>query len=170
MALFPLALLAALVPFTAVAGASCNADNCLRALRATQRLEAAQSFCTTFTTAQVSETTGIPQFALAGCTGFVASRLSSACSCLPTPPTSATTASQSTTATSTPISFPGATPKTCASPELSCHSTSVNPDTCCYNTPGGQLLLTQFWDTAPSTGPNNSWTLHGLWYVSNSLI
>ncbi|EHL02874.1 putative Ribonuclease T2-like protein [Glarea lozoyensis 74030] len=27
----------------------------------------------------------------------------------------------------------------------------------------GQLLQTQFWDTAPSTGPADSWTLHGLW-------
>ncbi|KAH7032682.1 ribonuclease T2-like protein [Microdochium trichocladiopsis] len=46
----------------------------------------------------------------------------------------------------------------------SCHA--PNPDSlnsCCYNTPGGQLLLTQFWDTAPSTGPADSWTLHGLW-------
>lgn len=23
--------------------------------------------------------------------------------------------------------------------------------------------MTEFWDTAPSTGPNNSWTIHGLW-------
>lgn len=26
-----------------------------------------------------------------------------------------------------------------------------------------QLLQTQFWDTDPSTGPTNSWTIHGLW-------
>ncbi|KAK7229799.1 hypothetical protein V2G26_001969 [Clonostachys chloroleuca] len=45
---------------------------------------------------------------------------------------------------------------------LSCSSSS-STDTCCYNTPGGQLLLTQFWDTNPSTGPSNSWTVHGLW-------
>ncbi|POY72051.1 hypothetical protein BMF94_4921 [Rhodotorula taiwanensis] len=36
-------------------------------------------------------------------------------------------------------------------------------DGCCTNVPGGFLLQTQFWDTAPSTGPNNSWTVHGLW-------
>ncbi|RWA10200.1 hypothetical protein EKO27_g4911 [Xylaria grammica] len=29
--------------------------------------------------------------------------------------------------------------------------------------PGGDVLLTQFWDTAPSTGPSDSWTIHGLW-------
>lgn len=25
------------------------------------------------------------------------------------------------------------------------------------------MLQTQFWDTSPSTGPTNSWTVHGLW-------
>jgi hypothetical protein len=35
----------------------------------------------------------------------------------------------------------------------------------CFNYPGGQLLQTQFWDTAPATGPVDSWTVHGLWYV-----
>lgn len=25
------------------------------------------------------------------------------------------------------------------------------------------MLQTQFWDTNPSTGPSNSWTIHGLW-------
>lgn len=25
------------------------------------------------------------------------------------------------------------------------------------------MLQTQFWDTNPSTGPTNSWTIHGLW-------
>ena len=38
-------------------------------------------------------------------------------------------------------------------------------DSCCVNTPGGMLLQTQFWDTDPSTGPSDSWTIHGLWYV-----
>lgn len=45
---------------------------------------------------------------------------------------------------------------------LSCHSTSAEP-TCCFVAPGGQFLLTQFWDTNPSIGPVDSWTLHGLW-------
>ncbi|KAL7782873.1 ribonuclease T2 [Trichoderma afarasin] len=50
----------------------------------------------------------------------------------------------------------------CAMP-LSCHNISAVADTCRFNYPGGQLLQTQFWDTNPSTGPNNSWTIHGLW-------
>jgi len=54
---------------------------------------------------------------------------------------------------------------TCSNPQLSCHNTTAVTDTCCFNSPGGQLLLTQFWDTAPATGPVDSWTLHGLWYV-----
>lgn len=50
---------------------------------------------------------------------------------------------------------------------LSCHNTtSVN--TCCHEYPGGQMLLTQFWDTAPSTGPADSWTVHGLWCVASA--
>lgn len=50
-----------------------------------------------------------------------------------------------------------------SSPELSCHNTTVQPNLCCFNSPGGALLLTQFWDTSPPTGPDDSWTLHGLW-------
>ncbi|KAI0396284.1 ribonuclease T2-like protein [Xylariaceae sp. FL0594] len=46
---------------------------------------------------------------------------------------------------------------------LSCANTTVVQDLCCFNAPGGDILLTQFWDTNPSTGPANSWTLHGLW-------
>ncbi|KAF2267628.1 ribonuclease T2 [Lojkania enalia] len=46
---------------------------------------------------------------------------------------------------------------------LSCHNTTVVENLCCFNAPGGQLLQTQFWDTAPATGPDNSWTIHGLW-------
>ena len=52
---------------------------------------------------------------------------------------------------------------TCNSPQLSCHNTSVVEDLCCFNAPGGALLQTQFWDTNPATGPEDSWTLHGLW-------
>ncbi|KAF2001069.1 ribonuclease T2 [Amniculicola lignicola CBS 123094] len=51
----------------------------------------------------------------------------------------------------------------CANPQLSCHNTTVVENLCCFNAPGGQLLQTQFWDTAPVTGPVDSWTLHGLW-------
>lgn len=45
----------------------------------------------------------------------------------------------------------------------SCHNTSVVSNLCCFESPGGLLLQTQFWDTNPSTGPSNSWTIHGLW-------
>lgn len=56
--------------------------------------------------------------------------------------------------------------ETCASSTaFSCASSSTEP-TCCFNYPGGALLQTQFWDTSPSTGPDDSWTIHGLWYVA----
>ncbi|KAK4540885.1 hypothetical protein LTR36_008827 [Oleoguttula mirabilis] len=51
----------------------------------------------------------------------------------------------------------------CTNPQLSCHNTSVVEDLCCFNSPGGALLQTQFWDTNPVTGPTDSWTIHGLW-------
>lgn len=35
---------------------------------------------------------------------------------------------------------------------MSCHNTTVVENTCCF-IPQGQLLLTQFWDTEPVTGP-----------------
>lgn len=54
-------------------------------------------------------------------------------------------------------------PKSCSSPQLSCQNTTVQNDLCCFNAPGGQMLLTQFWDTDPVTGPVDSWTVHGLW-------
>ncbi|KAK9477659.1 ribonuclease T2-like protein [Lipomyces japonicus] len=50
--------------------------------------------------------------------------------------------------------------------DLSCHLTGTNLtslDTCCVNSPGGQILLTQFWDFAPALGDADKWTLHGLW-------
>ncbi|KAI5777180.1 ribonuclease-like protein T2 [Geopyxis carbonaria] len=56
-----------------------------------------------------------------------------------------------------------ATPKACTLTTLSCQNTTAVADTCCFNAPGGQLLQTQFWDTAPAVGPSNSWTIHGLW-------
>ncbi|KAI5308559.1 ribonuclease T2-like, partial [Ascosphaera atra] len=46
---------------------------------------------------------------------------------------------------------------------LSCHAKSGNLDTCCLNSPGGLLMQTQFWDTDPVAGPDDSWTVHGLW-------
>lgn len=38
---------------------------------------------------------------------------------------------------------------------------SIN--TCCLNHPSGHFLQTQFWDTSPALGPNDSFTIHGLW-------
>ncbi|KAB8070788.1 ribonuclease T2-like protein [Aspergillus leporis] len=46
---------------------------------------------------------------------------------------------------------------------FSCQNTTAVADSCCFNSPGGALLLTQFWDTDPPAGPSDSWTLHGLW-------
>jgi hypothetical protein len=48
---------------------------------------------------------------------------------------------------------------------LSCHNSTIAPDSCCFIYPGGQLLQTQFWDADPAVGPADSWTLHGLWFV-----
>ncbi|MCJ1354993.1 MAG: ribonuclease T2-like [Icmadophila ericetorum] len=62
---------------------------------------------------------------------------------------------------STAVSATGS--ETCTNPKLSCHTTPIPTNTCCYVTPGGQLLQTQFWDTDPVTGPTTSWTIHGLW-------
>ncbi|KAF2869143.1 ribonuclease M [Massariosphaeria phaeospora] len=57
----------------------------------------------------------------------------------------------------------GGPSQTCPSPQLSCHNTTVVENLCCFNAPGGQLLQTQFWDAEPATGPDDSWTVHGLW-------
>jgi len=46
---------------------------------------------------------------------------------------------------------------------LSCAEDPSQEDLCCYEYPGGLLLQTQFWDTRPSVGPDDSWTIHGLW-------
>ncbi|ORY89106.1 ribonuclease T2-like protein [Leucosporidium creatinivorum] len=63
-----------------------------------------------------------------------------------------------------PTSLDRRAAETCpASSPLSCPTPSGSVDTCCTNSPGGQMLLTQFWDTNPVTGPTDSWTIHGLW-------
>ncbi|OAX83164.1 hypothetical protein ACJ72_02488 [Emergomyces africanus] len=51
----------------------------------------------------------------------------------------------------------------CPNPQVSCKIEFKSQDTCCFNYPGGLLLQTQFWDTDPPTGPEDSWTIHGLW-------
>lgn len=85
---------ATLLLATAVAG-DCAADNCLRALRATQipgRLQSAQSFCATFTKGSVVAT-AIPTYAAAACVknqnADLPARISSACSCIAPSTTSA---------------------------------------------------------------------------------
>ncbi|KAF3350403.1 hypothetical protein VD0002_g2119 [Verticillium dahliae] len=45
----------------------------------------------------------------------------------------------------------------------SCHNTTAFANACCFSAPGGQILQTQFWDSNPATGPDDSWTIHGLW-------
>lgn len=51
-----------------------------------------------------------------------------------------------------------------ASAPLSCQSSGSVQNTCCTEAQG-QVLQVQFWDSSPATGPANSWTIHGLWYV-----
>lgn len=49
-------------------------------------------------------------------------------------------------------------------PAVSCSLNRVpNLDTCCINSPSGHFLATQFWDTQPAVGANDTWTIHGLW-------
>lgn len=43
------------------------------------------------------------------------------------------------------------------------NTTDMDVDLCCFEYPGGVVLQTQFWDYKPATGPNDSFTLHGLW-------
>jgi ribonuclease T2 len=55
--------------------------------------------------------------------------------------------------------------QSCPNAQLSCHNTTAVENLCCFNAPGGQILQTQFWDASPATGPEDSWTIHGLWYI-----
>lgn len=67
---------------------TCNADNCLRALRANTipgRLEASQQFCGEFTKTFKAVVSEVVDYAQTACAGNVISRVSSACSCLPKP-------------------------------------------------------------------------------------
>lgn len=56
-----------------------------------------------------------------------------------------------------------------ATSQQSCHNTTAQANLCCFNAPGGALLQTQFWDTDPVTGPDDSWTIHGLWVRSTRI-
>ncbi|KAJ5861668.1 uncharacterized protein N7529_008978 [Penicillium soppii] len=57
---------------------------------------------------------------------------------------------------------PGAS-SSCPVSEISCQANYHGQDTCCFNYPGGQMLQTQFWDADPAIGPEDAWTIHGLW-------
>lgn len=46
---------------------------------------------------------------------------------------------------------------------LSCLNAASDVDACCFESPGGVLLSTQFWDYNPAVGADDEWTLHGLW-------
>ncbi|MCJ1419593.1 hypothetical protein MMC32_005948 [Xylographa parallela] len=99
----------------------CNADNCLRAIRATQspsQLANAQAFCSSYTKGlKVPVPTYVP-------TECVPSRISSACSCLPTS-VSSTSSSSSHSVTSSPT-ITGPQPSTTKS---STTSSSSHPTT-----------------------------------------
>lgn len=45
---------------------------------------------------------------------------------------------------------------------LSCSPESLTTDACCVESPGGLLLLTQLYSSTAG-GPENTWTIHGLW-------
>ncbi|KAG9049531.1 ribonuclease T2-like [Tulasnella sp. UAMH 9824] len=47
--------------------------------------------------------------------------------------------------------------------QLSCHNTTVQENTCCFESPGGLIMQVQLWDTYPRTGADDEWTVHGLW-------
>ncbi|KAG9091901.1 ribonuclease T2-like, partial [Ceratobasidium sp. 370] len=59
--------------------------------------------------------------------------------------------------------FPGCAKSCGGNAAVSCRNTTVQRDLCCFNAPGGQFLLTQFWDFSPAVGPSDAWTIHGLW-------
>ncbi|KAJ7073782.1 ribonuclease T2 [Mycena amicta] len=45
----------------------------------------------------------------------------------------------------------------------SCTNSTPIDNLCCFESPGGLLLQTQFWDSDPPKGPVDSWTIHSLW-------
>ncbi|EPT03540.1 ribonuclease Trv RNase Trv [Fomitopsis schrenkii] len=50
----------------------------------------------------------------------------------------------------------------CPSLPASCQNTTEETNLCCFEGLG-LIQQVQFWDTDPTTGPSNSWTIHGLW-------
>lgn len=66
---------------------TCNADNCLRGMRAANKLEESIAFCGEFTktvNVNVTALASTVPYVSSACSGNVISRVSSACACLPT--------------------------------------------------------------------------------------
>lgn len=51
----------------------------------------------------------------------------------------------------------------CPAVPTTCTNSTPIENSCCFESPSGILLLTQFWDYYPPIGGNESFTLHGLW-------
>ncbi|KAK6434878.1 Ribonuclease T2 precursor (RNase T2) [Oleoguttula sp. CCFEE 5521] len=116
---------------------------------------------TTVTTSS-STSSSVTPFTTTSSTPDVPSTTSSA---VPTTTSSPVVITSSSTTSSTSAATPtGGDAFNCpAGLPYSCQNTTVQADTCCFESPGGLILQTQFWDVSPATGPNNSWTIHGLW-------
>ena len=46
---------------------------------------------------------------------------------------------------------------------ITCTNNTPVENSCCFESPGGIFLQTQFWDYSPPIGKDDEWTLHGLW-------
>ncbi|EGW31078.1 uncharacterized protein SPAPADRAFT_141979 [Spathaspora passalidarum NRRL Y-27907] len=46
---------------------------------------------------------------------------------------------------------------------ISCTNSTPIVNSCCFESPGGMLLQTQFWNYNPAFGPDDEFTIHGLW-------
>ena len=150
--------LTTLVLATLAAG-DCAADNCLRALRATQvpgRLGDARDFCATFTVGSVAAT-AIPSYAVDACkqnqNGPLSVRLSSACNCIAatstsslgpsvTAPPSNTTSATSISVTPTSASVSASLTEACALVSSSSSVQRAASPSCRINTLQDQTNLT----------------------------
>ncbi|RLV93514.1 hypothetical protein JA1_002251 [Spathaspora sp. JA1] len=46
---------------------------------------------------------------------------------------------------------------------ISCTNSTPVINSCCFESPGGMLVQTQFWNYSPAFGPDDEFTIHGLW-------
>lgn len=58
---------------------------------------------------------------------------------------------------------PADSPLSCSCGSGSSSTSSSCSDSCCHEVSNGLFLSTQFWDYSPATGPDDLFTLHGLW-------